>query len=113
MSIYILTPELFIQQKAEQLVFFVKQLIEDNIPYEEVHLFTWDILEEWSKLDKEHLKNINDYESAFWYLFFIVQFEEKCDLIQNKKLQLKINKCCDYLMEPTLVVPKGCIGLRP
>ena len=77
MSIYILTPELFIKQKAQQLVYFAKKLMEDAIPYEEVHLVTWDILEEWSKLDKEHLKNINDYESAFWYLFFIVNLKNK------------------------------------
>lgn len=113
MSIYVLTPELFINQKAQQLVFFVKKLIEKAIPYEEIHLFTWDILEEWSKLDKEHLNNINNYESVFWYLFFIVQFEEPNNIIQHKALRERVNQCCNYLIDPTLNVPKDCVGLRP
>ena len=113
MSIYILTPELFIKQKAQQLVYFVQKLIENELPYEEVHLFTWDILEEWSTLNKEHLKDINDYESVFWYLFFIIQFEEQHDLISNKSLRLKVKKCCDYLITPQLIVPQNCIGIRP
>jgi len=111
LNIHILTPDLFIKQKAQQLVYFTNQLINQSIPFDEVHIVTWDILEEWSKINKE--QQIDDYESVFWYLFFIIQFEEETDLIQNKQLRVKVNKCCNYLMDPSLPIPQNCIGIRP
>lgn len=113
MSIYILTPEVFIKKKAEQLVYVVNKLMSQSIKYDEVHLITWDILEEWATLDKTQQQETCDYESVFWYLFFIIQFEEESDLIQNKQLRLKVNQCCNYLLDPTLAVPNGCVGIRP
>ena len=113
MSIYILTPELFIKQKAQQLVFFVNKLMIQAIPFNEVHMFSWDILEEWGKLETEEQMSINDFERVFWSLFYTIQFEAECDLINNKHLRLQINKCCNYLQDPSLAVPNGCVGVRP
>ena len=113
MSIYILTPDLFIKQKSQQLIYFVNQLLKQAIPFKEVHIITWDILEEWAKLNEKTKDPMEDYERVFWYLFYIIQFEAECDLINNKHLRLRINKCCNYLMDPTLTIPSGCVGVRP
>lgn len=113
MSIYILTPELFIKQKAQQLVYFINQLMNQKIAFKEVHIVTWDILEEWGKLDIQEEEQINDFERVFWYLFFIIQFEAECDLVNNKHLRLRIDRCCNYLKDPNLAVPAGCVGIRP
>jgi len=83
------------------------------VPFNEVHIVTWDILEEWGNLDTQLQEQINDFERIFWYLFYIIQFETECDLINNKHLRLKINKCCNYLKDPNLPVPGGCVGIRP
>lgn len=113
MSIYILTPELFIKQKAQQLVFAVNQLMKQAIPFSEVHIIIWDILEEWSKLDTEDTDVMSEFERVFWHLFYIIQFEAECDLINNKHLRLSIDKCCHFLINPTLSPPKNCVGVRP
>lgn len=113
MSIYILTPEIFVKNKARQLVYVVNQLINQAIKYEEVHLILWDILEEWAALNKNNEQKVSDFESVFWYLFFIIQFEDEKDLTQNKQVHSKIIQCCNYLSAPTSTVPQGCIGIRP
>lgn len=113
LSIYILTPELFIKQKAQQLVYIVNQLMEQAIPFSEVHIIIWDILEEWSRLDKDDTDTLSDFERVFWHLFYTIQFETEGDLASNKHLRLSINKCCQYLKNPKLTTPQGCVGVRP
>ncbi|MGB0833958.1 MAG: hypothetical protein ACPGR2_05535 [Psychrobium sp.] len=113
MSIYILTPELFIKQKAQQLVYVVNQLMKQAIPFSEVHIIVWDILEEWNRLDKEDSDELSDFERVFWHLFYTIQFETECDLANNKHLRLAIDKCCKYLQQPDLPAPAGCVGVRP
>ncbi|NRA69801.1 MAG: hypothetical protein HRU24_02185 [Gammaproteobacteria bacterium] len=104
--------EIFIEQKSKQLVFYTSQLLANAIPFSEVKIFSWDILEEWNKLDFDD-PAISDYEHAFWHLIFLLQCwpEEKQN--DEKAIRSSLNHYCNYLSHHTNEIPADCIGMRP
>ena len=64
--------EIFIEQKAKQLAFYANQLLAQKVPFSEVKIFVWDILEEWNKLDIDD-SQLSDYEQVFWHLVYLLQ----------------------------------------
>jgi len=107
------TPEVFIKQKALQFVYFINQVLSSSVPFKEIQLFTWDILEEWSRLDIDDSTPISAYERVFWHVFYVIQSTDAQDIGQDSQIRKELSECCRYLQQPTNPVPKGCVGLRP
>lgn len=113
MSIFIVTPEAFIKQKAQQFAYFINQVLSGSVPFPEVQLFTWDILEEWNRLDVEESDDISALERVFWHAFYVIQSSDEQMLLSDKLIQQELNGCCEFLELKTNKVPQGCVGLRP
>lgn len=108
-----MTAETFIKQKAKPLVFYVNQLLAHAIPFSEVRLMVWDILEEWNKLDIDD-SPASDYELVFWNLLFLLQcWPEEEEYSQGNVFINTLNKCCHYLTKPYDGAPADCLGVRP
>lgn len=112
LSIYIMSIEIFIEQKAKQLAFYANQLRTQKIPFNEVKIFAWDILEEWNKLDQDYSK-ISDYEQVFWNLLYLVQCWPEEQQSNERSYDLALSQCCDFLTYKTNNMPLHCIGVRP
>ncbi|MDP2560032.1 hypothetical protein [Psychrobium sp. 1_MG-2023] len=107
-----MTPQAFIEQKSTQLVFFVESLLESAIPFSEVKLFTWDILEEWNRIQitcSEQSKT----EQVFWHLFYLVQSETEQRFLHDKVFIMQVKECCRFLNEQLGDGPMFCVGIRP
>lgn len=104
--------EVFIEQKAKPLVFYVNQLLAQTVPFSEVKLFVWDILEEWNKLDRDDSQP-SDYERVFWHLLYLIQCWPEDKQSNDQTIALSLNQCCDFLTYQSNDVPINCIGVRP
>jgi len=107
------TPEAFIKQKARQFVYFINQVLANSVPYSEVQLFSWDILEEWNHLDVDESSDISAYERVFWHAFYVIQSIDEELLRTDQYLRAELNECCLYLEQKTSTPPANCVGVRP
>jgi len=108
-----MTAETFIKQKAKPLVFYVNQLLAHAIPFSEVRLMIWDILEEWNKLDIDDSQP-SDYELVFWNVLYLLQcWPEEEEYSHGNTFITTLNNCCGFLTSPNQAVPMGCLGVRP
>lgn len=103
----------FIDNKSNQLVFFVTQFLVGNIPYDEIKMFIWDILEEWNVLSSPEGDIMGKKEEVFWHLLFILQRWSGEQLSETQELRQQLIQCCGFLDNRTSDLPMGCIGVRP
>jgi len=107
------TPEAFIEQKARQFVYFINQVLSNAVPYKEIELFAWDILEEWNHLDIDESCEISSYERVFWHAFYVIQSIDEELLTTDQYIRAELNECCLYLEQKSSVAPANCVGVRP
>ncbi len=108
-----MTPEAFIKQKARQFVYFINQVLANSVPYNEIQLFTWDILEEWGRLDSDDTEDISSYERVFWHAFYVIQSIDEDMLGTDQHIRAELNECCLYLEMKRNTPPANCVGFRP
>lgn len=104
--------EVFIEQKAKQLVFYSNKLIAQTVPFNEIKIFAWDILEEWNKIEADDSQP-SEYEQVFWHLLYLLQCWPEEKRSDDRALNTSVTQCCEFLSHKTSVIPKGCIGVRP
>jgi len=107
------TPEVFISQKARQFAYFINQVLTNSVPFSEVQLFAWDILEEWNRIDIDESCRVAPYERVFWHAFYVIQSTDEEMLDTDQSLRAELTECCLYLEQKTNVAPANCVGVRP
>lgn len=108
-----MTPETFIKQKARQFVYFIDQVLTCAVPFNEIQLFTWDILEEWNLLDIDDSCDISSFERVFWHAFYVIQSIDEELLHSDQLLRADLQDCCLYLADKSPTPPANCVGVRP
>lgn len=105
-------PDSFIEQKSQQLIFYVSRYLRGRLPHSELHLFVWDTLEEWAQLNTEVQLPYCHYERVFWHLIHQLEYWPDKTLRENKKLRRNIQDCMCFL-KGRGIAPVDCVGVRP
>lgn len=102
----------FVDQKAEQLAFYLESYWQDGVAFREMDNLIWDIFEEWSTINNRQQQMYTHKERVFWHIIYQIQFVGEHNLrhdafirdeIQQYTLYLKAGKPC----------PLDVIGMRP
>ena len=112
MSQTVTSVENFVKRKSAQLVYFVRGFLDEQIPYSELELFLWDILEEWAQLQVDPHQRCPDNERVFWHLINQLKFWPEHHLRQDLYLRAELLCCLDYL-DGNGSLPIDCVGIRP
>lgn len=104
--------EPFIQDKTNQLIFYVKAVLNNTVHYTELDMFIWDILEEWSALNVTDETPGNARERVFWHLVHELSLHSSQGLNRDLYLKTEISTCMDFL-DGIGSYPIDCIGWRP
>lgn len=104
--------ELFIEQKSQQLVYFVSRFFRGQIPHRELHLFVWDTLEEWAQLNINQQQPATFREQVFWHVLYQLEYWSEQELEQDKILRKQLQNCLGYL-QGKVCPPLDCVGVRP
>lgn len=102
----------FIEQKSQQLIFYISRYFRGKLPHSELHLFIWDTLEEWALLSKASRAPFTHRECVFWHLIHQLEYWPDDVLREDKQLRRKIQDCICYLKGHG-IAPVDCIGVRP
>lgn len=104
--------ERFIELKSEQLVYYVSRFLRGRLAHSELHLFVWDILEEWSQFRLLGGTPGSLRERVFWHLLHQLEYWSVESLQQNRQLRQNIQDCLCFLRGKGHC-PLDCIGVRP
>ncbi|WP_333606403.1 hypothetical protein [Arsukibacterium sp.] len=104
--------ETFIEQKTQQLIFYVSRFLRGRLAHQELHLFVWDTLEEWAQLSWRPASNLSYRERVFWHLLHQLEYWPEPFLRDDKLLRSNIQDCICYLKGKGRI-PRNCVGVRP
>lgn len=107
-----MTVDSFINTKAAQLAYYVRAFWDNRIPYSEVNLYFWDIMEEWVKIGTNTNEPSSQKERVFWHLLHQLHFWSEKKLRFDPFLRSELLTCVEFL-EGAQVLPLDCIGIRP
>ncbi|ABE54062.1 conserved hypothetical protein [Shewanella denitrificans OS217] len=118
-----ITPNDFIETKAPQLAYYGKAFLDNQLDYEEVKLYMWDVLEEWQCVNYAHQSQFTeltaiqtntetDTEKVFWHLLHCFDTWSEMMIRGNQYLRQQVNECCDYINLGG-EMPLNCVGVRP
>jgi len=102
----------FIEQKSQQLIFYISRYFRGRLPHSELHLFVWDTLEEWAQLKSDWSEPYSHKETVFWHLIHQLECWPDLTLREDKKLRRNIQDCICYL-KGRGIAPPDCVGVRP
>ena len=103
----------FIKVKARQLVYYLRSFWRGELPYQEVHLFFWDTLEEWGQVSNRDKFPVSYDEQVFWHLMHQIQYWPQERLLEDSVLLRKeLCMCVNYLDDGGFC-PFDCVGIRP
>ena len=101
----------FVRTKAFQLSNYADAFVSGALPDNEVTLYCWDTLEEWSQV-KTSSSHLTPLESAFWYLLHQITFWNSGEIRTCPSLKGEVDLCIDYLRGDG-IYPDFCKGIRP
>lgn len=107
----------FIKQKSRQLSYYADAFVWGSLPSDEVDLYCWDTLEEWSYVAANDAQfsassAMSPLESAFWYLLHQLTYNTIGEIKACPKLRSELDVCIDYLQGEGQF-PDFCSGIRP
>lgn len=104
--------DVFIEQKSQQLIYYVSRFLRGQIPHRELHLFIWDTLEEWAQLQVSLSTPANFREQVFWHVLYQLEYWSEQELQRDKILRKQLQNCLGYL-RGKVCLPLDCVGIRP
>lgn len=110
----ILSAEHFVNSKHQAVLFFAQGFFAGRIPHSELHLFCWDIIEEWVHYASHSAKQepYSLKERAFWHLLHQLHFWDEDKLSNDRYLRSEIETCMDCLNDK-IHEPLDFVGIRP
>lgn len=82
------------------------------MPHQELDLFFWDTLEEWTQVKHTQTEPYSQKERVFWHVLHQIHFWDDSKLMADPFLRGELCTCLDYL-EGQGFCPLDCIGIRP
>lgn len=102
----------FIEDKAKQLCYYLRTFWQQELPYQELDLFFWDTMEEWSQVHYDITQPYSSAERVFWHLLHQIHYWPEEKLLHDTYLVEELANCIHYL-EGKGFCPFDCIGIRP
>lgn len=102
----------FITVKSELLIKHIHQFMNHKLSYHMLTDYSWEILQDWQRLNIVDTKIVSAKEQVFWYLLFELQTQDEAALLHDKDLNSKLDHCMLFL-QGQLDMPDDCIGIRP
>lgn len=102
----------FVDEKAEQLAFYLESYWQDGVAFKEMDSFIWDILEEWSMLTNRDHQMYTHKERVFWHIIYQIQFVGGHSLRHDVTIRDEIQLYTLYL-KGEQPCPLDVIGMRP
>ncbi len=102
----------FVNDKIQQLIYYLQALLKQSVHYTEVELFIWDIFEEWAQLNITDDMPSTTKERVFWHLLHELKLGPLAEVNQDLLLTNEIKLCVNYLNGQG-TYPIHCIGWRP
>lgn len=102
----------FLEEKTQQLSFYLRAFWEQAIDYRELELFFWDTLEEWSQVSYPLDYPYSSQERVFWHVLHQMHFWGEEKLRHDVYLLAELSNCILFL-EGRGHCPFDCIGIRP
>lgn len=102
----------FIDNKAEQLVFYLRSFWQDKLPYAELECFLWDTFEEWSLVKNQQSQPYSHKERIFWHVLHQAHYWEE-PLIRNDDCIKEQLSMCVLFLEGQGLCPLDVVGIRP
>ncbi|AWL11048.1 hypothetical protein HMF8227_00552 [Saliniradius amylolyticus] len=107
-----MTVQQFIGNKSKQLSYYLRAFWAGRIPHQEIELYFWDVLEEWTQVTNSTTEPCSQRERVFWHLLHQMHFWPEQKLRNDVYLRSELETCMTYL-EGEGECPLDCIGIRP
>lgn len=104
--------EPFINTKIEQLIYYVKAVLTQQIHYTELDIFIWDVLEEWASLNVVDDTPASARERVFWHVIHELSLHSVQSLQNDLYVKTEVITCIDFL-QGIGSYPIDCVGWRP
>ncbi len=104
--------EAFLEQKTNQLVFYLARYLRGQLAHREMHLFIWDTLEEWASMNISNKTPQSFREMVFWHLLYQLELCSETELKTDRKLRHQLQHCMGFL-QGKAPVPADFVGIRP
>ena len=102
----------FINEKSQQLCYYLRGYWGNLIAYSELELFFWDVLEEWSQVEYSLEQPYSSQERVFWHLLHQIHYWDAQKIMLDDDLIEEL-QCCACFLEGTGRCPIDCVGIRP
>ena len=102
----------FINRKSGQLAYYLRAFWDKKIPYAELDIYFWDIMEEWALVGDQFEVPYSQKERVFWHVLHQLHYWDELKLLKDPFLRDELETCLVYL-EGKGVFPLDCIGIRP
>ncbi len=107
-----MTVQEFVNQKAQQLSFYLKSFWQGEMPFKELELFFWDTMEEWGQIAYSLTQPYTQKERVFWHVLHQLQFWTEETLLKDQVLIDEL-KTCVLFLDGNGHCPFDCVGIRP
>lgn len=101
----------FITEKSTQMCYFIHYFLKAELPFAEIRIFIWDILEEWRQYNTKGVP-CSMREQVFWYVVYLLNRWEDEQLRGSLFLRQQLTDCVGFL-EGSVPPPPGCTAVRP
>ncbi|WP_026376373.1 hypothetical protein [Aestuariibacter salexigens] len=102
----------FIDNKVQQLSYYLHNYWRGLLPYSELDLYFWDTLEEWAQIKGSAQEPYSQKERVFWHVLHQMHFWPDNKLSQDPILKTELQTCIAYL-DGEGFCPFDCVGIRP
>ena len=105
--------EEFVDQKSQQLRFYLNAFWLGELPHQELEYYFWDTLEEWSLVNASPISPYSHKERVFCHIMYQIHFWSERELASNVCLGQELHNCLHYLSDEAHHYPFDCVGIRP
>lgn len=104
----------FLNIKTQQLAYFVRAFWNKRILYQELDLYFWDTMEEWSQVSQGKSQPCSQQERVFWYVLHQLHFWPEHNLLNDPVLRDDLDLCVTYLeCQQKYPLSAKYVGARP
>jgi hypothetical protein len=114
----VINAQRFLNIKTQQLAYFVRAFWNKRILYQELDLYFWDTMEEWSQVSQGESEGENQpssqRERVFWYVLHQLHFWPEHNLLNDPVLRCDLDLCVTYLeCQKKYPFSPDYVGARP
>jgi hypothetical protein len=110
----VISVQWFLNIKTLQLAYFLRAFWNKRILYQELDLYFWDTMEEWSQVNQGKNQPCSQQERVFWYVLHQLHFWSEHNLQNDPVLRSDLDLCVTYLeCQKKYPFSPDYVGARP